>query len=73
MSAKGISYYEYTFDGIIGNLQRRYSETSEAMRGEYEQYMTEVKCPVCHGKRLKPEILAVTVGEKNISEVTEAF
>lgn len=71
MSAKGISYYEYTFDGIIGNLQRRYSETSEAMRGEYEQYMTEVKCPVCHGKRLKPEILAVTVGEKNISEVTE--
>ena len=71
MSAKGISYYEYTFDGIIGNLQRRYNETSEAMRGEYEQYMTEVKCPVCHGKRLKPEILAVTVGDKNISEVTE--
>ena len=71
MSAKGISYYEYTFDGIIGNLQRRYNETSEAMRGEYEQYMTEVKCPVCRGKRLKPEILAVTVGDKNISEVTE--
>ena len=71
MNAKGVSYYEYSFDGVIGNLQRRYNETSDSMRGEYEQYMTEIKCPVCKGRRLKPEILAVTVGEKNISEVTE--
>ncbi len=71
MNAKGISYYDYSFDGVIGNLQRRYNETSDAMRGEYEQYMTEIKCPVCKGKRLKPEILAVTVGGKNISEVTD--
>lgn len=71
MNAKGVSYYDYSFDGVIGNLQRRYNETSDAMRGEYEQYMTEIKCPVCKGKRLKPEILAVTVGGKNISEVTD--
>ena len=71
MNAKGVSYYEYSFDGVIGNLQRRYNETSDSMRGEYEQYMTEIKCPVCKGRRLKPEILAVTVGGKNISEVTE--
>ena len=71
MNAKGISYYDYSFDGVIGNLQRRYNETSDAMKGEYEQSMTEIKCPVCKGKRLKPEILAVTVGGKNISEVTD--
>ena len=41
------------------------------MRGEYEQYMTEIECPACKGRRLKPEILAVTVGGKNISEVTD--
>ena len=71
MSAKGMSFYEYNFDGVIGNLQRRYNETSETMRYEYEQYMTQVQCPVCHGKRLKPEILAVTIGGKSISDVTE--
>ena len=71
MSAKGMSFYEYNFDGVIGNLQRRYNETSETMRYEYEQYMTQVQCPACHGKRLKPEILAVTIGGKSISDVTE--
>ncbi|MBU5464378.1 excinuclease ABC subunit UvrA [Anaerotignum sp. MSJ-24] len=71
MSAKGMSFYEYNFDGVIGNLQRRYNETSETMRYEYEQYMTQVQCPLCHGKRLKPEILAVTIGGKSISDVTE--
>lgn len=70
-NSKGVSYYEYSFDGVIGSLQRRYSETSETMRYEYEQYMTEIKCPSCHGKRLKPEILAVKVGDKSISDVTE--
>ncbi len=71
MSAKGPSYYEYSFDGVIGNLQKRYDETSETMRGELEQYMMEIECPACHGRRLKPEILAVTFGGKNISEITE--
>lgn len=70
MNARGISYYDYSFDGVIGNLRRRYNETSDAMKGEYEQYMTEIKCPACGGKRLKPEILAVTVGGKSISDVT---
>ncbi|HIT87783.1 MAG TPA: excinuclease ABC subunit UvrA, partial [Candidatus Coprocola pullicola] len=68
---RGTGTYEYDFDGIINNLQRRYAETSEAMRGEYEEYMTNITCPACKGKRLRPEVLAVTVGEKNISDVTE--
>lgn len=68
---RGTGSYEYPFEGIIPNLQRRYSETSETMRGEYEEYMTNIQCPDCHGKRLRPEVLAITVGGKNISEVTE--
>ena len=68
---RGTGSYEYPFEGIIHNLQRRYSETSETMRGEYEEYMTNIQCPDCHGKRLRPEVLAITVGGKNISEVTE--
>ncbi len=65
-------FYSYTFDGIVGNLERRYRETySEAAKQEYEKYMTNVKCPTCKGRRLKDEILAVTVGDKNISEITE--
>ncbi len=68
---RGTGSYEYPFEGIIHNLQRRYGETSETMRGEYEEYMTNIQCPDCHGKRLRPEVLAITVGGKNISEVTE--
>ena len=68
---RGTGTYDYDFDGIINNLQRRYSETSETMRGEYEEYMTNIQCPSCHGYRLRPEVLAITVGGKNISEVTE--
>ncbi len=68
---RGTGSYDYAFEGIIPNLQRRYNETSEAMRGEYEEYMTNIQCPVCHGKRLRPEVLAITVGGKNISEVTD--
>ncbi len=68
---RGTGTYDYDFSGIINNLQRRYSETSESMRAEYEEYMTNIQCPSCHGKRLRPEVLAITVGGKNISEVTE--
>lgn len=65
-------YYSFAFEGIITTMERRYKETSsESSREEYESYMTSVKCPVCHGRRLKPEVLAVTVGGKNIAEVTE--
>ncbi|MCI8866893.1 MAG: excinuclease ABC subunit UvrA [Anaerotignum sp.] len=68
---RGTGSYDYAFEGILNNLQRRYNETSETMRGEYEEYMTNIKCPDCHGKRLRPEVLAITVGGRNISEITE--
>lgn len=65
------SYYA-PFEGIITNLERRYKETtSEWMRSEIESYMTNNVCPDCHGARLKPEILAVTVGGLSIDKVTE--
>ena len=60
------------FEGLTENVRRRYRETSaESMREEYEQYMTVTPCEACGGKRLKPESLAVTVGDKNIYEMTE--
>jgi len=63
--------YETSFEGIINNLARRYKETtSEYMRQEYESLMTNNVCPVCNGARLKKESLAVTVGDRNIAEVT---
>lgn len=68
----GKGSYEYVFEGVIASLQRRYQETtSEYMRQEYESYMTNTPCPKCKGARLKPEVLAVTVGGKNIAEVTD--
>ena len=69
-TANGKGSYAYPFEGVIPNLQRRYEETSETMRQEYEEYMTNITCPVCHGDRLKPEVLAVTVGGKSIADVT---
>ncbi len=68
---RGTGTYDYDYDGLIHNLQRRYNETSEGMRGEYEEYMTNIQCPDCHGQRLRPEVLAITVGGKNISELTK--
>ena len=68
---RGTGTYDYAFEGVINTLQRRYNETSEAMRAEFEEYMTNIECPDCHGKRLRPEVLAITVNGKNISEVTE--
>ncbi|MDT3428111.1 excinuclease ABC subunit A [Paenibacillus forsythiae] len=60
------------FEGIIPNLERRYRETaSDGIREFIEGFMSAKPCPVCKGKRLKREILAVTVGDKNISEVTD--
>ena len=67
----GKGTYDYSFEGIINNLQRRYSETSEFMRSEYEAFMTNITCPSCKGRRLRPEVLAITINNKNISEVTE--
>ena len=63
--------YNMTFEGVIPNLERRYRETSsEYMKGELEKVMVEQPCPVCGGKRLKKEALAVTVEGKNIYELT---
>ena len=60
------------FEGIITNLERRYRETnSDAMKSLYEGYMSQVPCPDCGGKRLKKEVLAVTVKERNIAEVSD--
>ncbi len=63
--------YEYKFDGLINIMRKRYNETSSAfMRQEYESLMTNTTCPACNGQRLKKELLAVTVGGKNIYEVS---
>ncbi len=68
---RGEGVYDVAFDGLIRNVQRRYRETSsEAMKAEYEQFMRITPCEACHGQRLKPESLAVTVADKNIYEMT---
>ncbi len=62
--------YEAIFEGIVPWLQRRHGESeSDWSREQIEQYMREVDCPDCHGARLKPESLAVTVGGRNIYEL----
>jgi len=64
--------HETTFEGVIPNLERRYSESaSESMRETIEEYMTTTACPECKGKRLRPESLAVTAGDKSIYELTQ--
>lgn len=65
----GSGNYMSEFEGVINNLERRYKETtSDWAKWEIEQVMTACRCPDCNGTRLKPEILSVTVGGKNISE-----
>ena len=60
------------FEGLIKNVERRYRDTgSESSKQEYETFMQITPCRACKGQRLKPEALAVTVGEKNISQITE--
>ena len=60
------------FEGVIPTLERRHRETkSQGMMQFYEMYMSEAECPTCHGARLKPESLAVKVGDKNINELTD--
>ncbi len=64
--------FDLSFNGIINNLQKRYSESkSEWIKNEIEQYMCEVTCPKCKGKRLKTALLGVTINNKNISDFTE--
>lgn len=69
---RGVGVYDVVFEGLIRNVERRYRETgSESARQEYESFMLTTPCNVCNGKRLKKEALAVTVGNRNIAEVTE--
>ena len=68
---RGEGVYDVTFEGLIRNVERRYRETSsETMKAEYEEFMNITPCSACKGQRLKPGALAVTVGDKNISELT---
>ncbi len=68
---RGEGVYDVAFDGLIRNVERRYRETgSEAMKAEYESFMRITPCNECGGKRLKPGALAVTVGDRNIYDVT---
>lgn len=69
---RGVGVYDVAFEGVIRNVQRRYREThSDITKREYESFMQITPCEACKGKRLKPGALAVTVGEKNIAEVTD--
>ena len=69
---RGEGVYDVAFEGLIRNVERRYRETSsETMKAEYEEFMRITPCRKCGGQRLKAEALAVTVGGKNIAEVTE--
>ena len=68
---RGEGIYPVAFEGLIKNVERRYRETgSQTMKAEYETFMNITPCSACKGQRLKPGTLAVTVGDKNISEVT---
>ncbi len=68
---RGSGVYPTVFEGLIKNSERRYRETySDSAKAEYEKYMSIEPCSVCHGQRLKPEALAVTVADKNIYEMT---
>ena len=71
--SKRVSSAEYNveFEGLIENVKRRYRESAESVKAEYENYMTITPCEVCKGRRLKPESLAVTISDKNIAELTE--
>ncbi|GMQ63114.1 excinuclease ABC subunit UvrA [Vallitalea maricola] len=71
-SDKGMGQYETVFEGLVQSLHRRYKETtSDYMKQEYESFMTNTPCNVCNGARLNPIALAVTLGGKNISQITE--
>ena len=68
----GWGVFSSPFEGLVTNLERRYSQTqSDSMKEEYEQYMSDTPCPECHGQRLRREALAVTVGGISIAQLSE--
>ncbi len=69
---RGQGVYDIAFEGLVRNVERRYRETSaESTKAEYESYMRITPCKTCGGQRLKKESLAVTIGDKNIIDMTE--
>ncbi|MDE7366455.1 MAG: excinuclease ABC subunit UvrA [Lachnospiraceae bacterium] len=68
---RGEGVYDITFEGLLENIRRRYRESSQSMKEEYESYMSITPCEECDGKRLKAESLAVTIDDKNIAAITE--
>lgn len=69
---RGVGVYDVAFEGLIHNIERRYRETgSESVKQEYESFMRTTPCKECNGRRLRREALAVTVGGKNIAEITD--
>lgn len=71
-SYAGVRKFRAPFEGVLPTLDRRHNETkSQGMRDFYEMYMSTASCNACHGARLKPEILAIKIGDKNINELTE--
>ena len=71
-SPAGIRKFKAPFEGVIPTLDRRHNETkSQGMRDFYEMYMSNSPCNECNGARLKPEILSIKIGDKNINELTE--
>lgn len=69
--AEGFSSYERPFEGILNTMERRYQGASEWAKRMYEDYMTQTECPVCHGKRLKKEVLSVKINGLNIDDVCQ--
>jgi excinuclease ABC subunit A len=68
----GGRYFETTYEGVIPNLERRHKETdSDFMRRDIERFMQQRPCHACHGRRLKPEVLAITVADKSIMDICE--
>jgi excinuclease ABC subunit A len=68
---RGESTYKANFEGVISNLERRYRETeSEYIKAEIEKFMVSKPCPDCGGKRLRPEVLAVTIGDRNVWDIS---
>ena len=68
---RGSGVYPMIFEGLLDNLNRRYRESSDSFKQEYENYMRISPCDVCGGKRLNPQSLAVTIGDKNIFDVSD--
>ncbi len=71
-SSAGTRKFSTTFEGVLPTLDRRHNETkSQGMRDFYEMYMSNSECPACKGARLKPEILSIKIGDKNINDLTD--